>query len=62
MGVASPSCAGPGMLEPKARDTGDPYELVIAMVNLSGPTLLILAGCVGLGGSVARGPWPDDQL
>lgn len=43
-------------------DTGDPYELVIAIVNLPGPTLLTLADLVGRGAVVANGPWPDDQL
>lgn len=61
VGVASPSCGGPGILEPKARESGVPYELVIAIVNLPGPTLLILADWVGLGIPVAKGPWPDDQ-
>lgn len=60
MTVASgfPSGFGPGSLEPKAKDKGASYKLVMAIVKLSGLPLYTAGVEVGMG--VGKGVWLGD--
>lgn len=49
VGWGFPSGFGPGSLEPKAKDKGTPYKLVMAIVKLSGLPLYTAGVEVGMG-------------